>query len=342
MTEPPPPRGAHGSAPQLSGRAATAADDSTATSQRGRRGASPPASSRSRTPRRTSPPSTSERSSPMSRRTANSAAWPGVPRRSGHDSRRYHAAVPGRLQHRLRARGVLPGVGVPVGQHQHRGGEAVAAQVGDLPDLVPAPDAASSAASGRPSSAQQRSRRPLVQTRASGSPSWASPNPSWVPVPSRAKSSPSSSTGSSTVASRTQPAPGAVCAAYIRVPAPARGRPSAGRAGGSVRPVRPFRSSGHSSARPSAGSRWLAVNALAPQGPGCSTSSQVRAGRGRVRGLGHFAGNGRAPRRGRTHEGEPNPRPPPFLRQLTAPSDPSLSPTPPPPSRPSHTPPKAP
>ena len=32
-----------------------------------------------------------------------------------------------------------------------------------------------------------------------------------------------------------------------------------------------------SRARPSAGSRWLEMSALAPQGPGCSSSSQVLA-----------------------------------------------------------------
>jgi hypothetical protein len=39
----------------------------------------------------------------------------------------------------------------------------------------------------------------------------------------------------------------------------------------------PVPSAAVSSARPSAGSKWLEVSALAPHGPGCSSSSHVAA-----------------------------------------------------------------
>ncbi len=138
------------------------------------------------------------------------------------------------------------------------------------------PDATSSAASGRPSRAQQRSRLPLVQTRASGSPSYGLHRPPCSPAPSAAKSRVSSSAGSVSVVVRIQERPGAVCAAKIRWAAGSR--QSACRPGRRIRATRtPVPAAASSRARPTAGSRWLEVRASAPQGPGCSISSQVRA-----------------------------------------------------------------
>ena len=82
---------------------------------------------------------------------------------------RYHAPLRAPCRTSLTAWASARPYAYPYGSTSTRGGEAMTAQMGDLPDPS-TPDAASSAASGRPSRAQQRSRLPLVQTRASGPP----------------------------------------------------------------------------------------------------------------------------------------------------------------------------
>lgn len=176
--------------------------------------------------------------------------------------------------------GLGAAVDVAEGQHEHGGREAVTAQMGDLPGAL---DSGGGQFGGeRP--AEERAAAVALAVGADereGAPVWgrprrAVPKVRWSPLPRAVRSRSSSCSGSVVVALCSHTFPGTVWATYTR--RSRTSRQSAWRPGRRMSATRtPVPSAAVSRARPIAGSRWLDVSALTPQGPGCSSSSHVLA-----------------------------------------------------------------
>ena len=177
---------------------------------------------------------------------------------------------------------VQPGQGDPPRQQDSRRREPVPAGVRGLPDLTRALGGASWA-SGRPKTAQQTSRRPLVQTSSSGratrleardagadgvevarAPGLRNPCPAMHVATRHARTAARSDPGPLTPPRRTARDAAALSACRRAARIMAR------------RPPAPPTCA--LSRRPSVGSRWLSTTASCPHGPGCSSATQQLAG----------------------------------------------------------------
>ncbi len=153
----------------------------------------------------------------------------------------------------------------------------------DVSQTCPGRWTAASWARGRPNTAQQTSRRPLVQTSSSGArlgarSGEAGPHAVLV-APGQGRESPArcNASGDSRWPLSSQAPPGR----RSRWPRTARCR---GRLSGCLRAERssanrpPAPPTLARSDRPRSGSRWLSASASCPHGPGCSSATQTRAG----------------------------------------------------------------
>lgn len=198
------------------------------------------------------------------------------------------------------------------------------------------PAACRSAASGRPRSAQQRSRRPLVQTKTGGSPWYGlrrgrRRSLRCSPRPSAARSRPTRSAGSRTSVARIHVPPGAVWAARTRRlagrRAPTERRTPAGRRTSACLPGRPDERDAHAGALGALLQRAADLGVevalgqrLVPPRPGLLDEQPGRGdGRGPGERFGQLSRGGRA----RTHEGEPNRSSTPRPAGPVRPGDPS-------------------